>query len=561
MRSALIRDAHRQWRAPALAAVVLCVMLIAGGDLAVQDASAAKKRKPAAAQCPAGTTPIVTKRGRKAVLKRDRRGRLRCRDVKRSSLRRPAKTPTMQIGQVADVLDSVADINPKAFTRLERALGRRRADHLMKIALTAWRKTAGAAGAASETETFSAGGADGKATFNLEKVEGDRSGFRATASAEMKATREDVMKFGSELKDKLPADVTGARAKVDVSFEDLAASCPNEKGAVPGKLRGKGTITVTVERSGGPPIDVKLSADVNTTYTAEVGADGKVSSINDVDVQTTFQTGGSGKSTETYRGRVSGSGFGTDGILDAPSGGTGAAIERDVGHLDPNSGGVFGPHGSWRYGRGFPTSDLRTVDNVKAMAATSIATNVLTLAALEYLRKVTLERIEKSPCGYTVEVDIASRTVTAAYEAVGTLKFSVVTRAVPGSATRWTGTAPALFADLSFTAKSECVMHTPVNTAGTFTVDLERLPSGNLKVTWSAFPETSASIDCPPDGSDPPYDPPPIPGMTGPSLLGVTPTTFELPASGGAQVISGGIDAGGGDGFFDSGSLLVSPKS
>ena len=402
-------------RALALAAVVLCVMLIAGGDVAVQEASAAKKRKPAAAQCPPGTTPIVTKRGRKAVLKRDRRGRLRCRDVKRSNLRRPAQTPTKQIGQVADVLDSVADINPKAFTRLERALGRRRADRLMKVALRAWRPTAGAA---TETQTFSAGGADGKATFNLEKVEGDRSGFRATASAEMKVTREDVVKFGSELKDKLPADVTGARAKVDVSFEDVAATCPNQKGAVPGKLRGKGSITVTVERSGGPAIEVKLSADVNTTYTAEVGADGKVSAINDVDVQTTFQTGGSGNSTETYRGRISGSGFGTDGILDAPAGRTGAALDRDVGHLDPNSGGVFGPHGSWRYGRGFPISDLRTVDNVKAMAATSIATNVLTLASLEYLRKVTLDRIEKSPCGYTVFVEINSRTNTAALSVV-----------------------------------------------------------------------------------------------------------------------------------------------
>ena len=194
------------------------------------------------------------------------------------------------------------------------------------------------------------------------------------------------------------------------------------------------------------------------------------------------------------------------------------------------------------------------------MAATSIATNVLTLAALEYLRKVTLDRIEKSPCGYTVFVDLASRTVTASYQSFGTLKFSVLTRAVPGSTTRWRGTAPALFGDLSFTAKSECVMHTPVNTAGTFSVDLERLPSGNLKVTWSADPSSSASIDCPPDDSDPPYDPPPIPGMTGPSLLGVTPTTYELPASGGLQVIGGGIDAGGGDGFFDSGSLLVSPN-
>ena len=538
-----------------LAAAALCVTLVAGGDFAVQDASAAKKkRKPAAAQCPPGTAPIVTKRGRKAVLKRNRRGRLVCKEVKRSNLRAPSKSPALQIGQVADVLDSAASINPKAFTKLERALGRRRADRLMNVALSAWRKTAGAA---SETQTFSQGGAGGKVSFNVEAVEGDRSGFKATASAEMKVSREDVVKYAG---DKLPADVTGARAKVDVSFEDVAATCPDEKGAVPGKLRGKGDITVTVERSDGPDIEVKLSADVDTTYTAEVGADGKVSSINNVDVKTTFQTGGTGNSTETYRGRISGSGFGTKGILDAPTGGAGAALERDVGHLDPNSGGVFGPHGSWRYGRGFPISDLRTVDNVKAMAATSIATNVLTLAALEYLRKVTLDRIEKSPCGFTVYVEINSRTITAAYQSFGALKFSVPTRAVQGSTTRWKGTAPAQYADLTFTALSECAMHTPVNTAGTFTVEIERLPSGNLQVTWSAFPETSASIDCPPDDSDPPYDPPPVPGMVGPSLLGVTPTTFELPASGGLQPISGGIDAGGGDGMFDSGSLLVSPQ-
>ena len=547
---------RRNLQARHLAAAVLCAALVAGSAVAVPDASAAPKRKPAAAACPAGTTPIVTKRGGKPVLKRNRRGRLRCRAVKRSNLRAPAKTPTRQIGQVADVLDSVADIDPKAFKRLDGAIGRRRADRLLRLGLMAWRRTAGAA--AAETKTFSSGGAEGKATFGLEKVEGDRSGFRATASAEMKVTRADIAKFSDDLKDKLPADVTGAGAKVDVSFEDVAATCPTDKGAVPGKLRGKGTITVTVERSGGPPIEVKLSADVNTTYTAEVGADGQVSAINGVEVQTTFQIGGSGKSTETYRGRIVGTGFGKDGILGAPAGKSGAAIERDVGHMDADSGGVFGPHGSWRYGRGFPVGDLRTLDNVKAMAATSIATQVLTLASLEYLRKVTLDRIEKSQCGYHVLVEINSRMVAATHQAFGALRFSLVARPVAGSATRWTGTAPALFTDLAFTAKSECLLHTPVNTAGTFQIDLELLPSGNLRVTWSADPSSSASIDCPPDSSEPPYDPPPIPGMPGPSLLGVTPTTFELPGSGGLQVIGGGIDAGGGEGFFDSGSLLVS---
>jgi hypothetical protein len=315
---------------------------------------------------------------------------------------------------------------------------------------------------------------------------------------------------------------------------------------------------VTAERRGGPPITFELSADVNTTYTAKMGSDGKVSAIDGVEVQTAFQTGGSGNATETYRGRVPGTGFGTEGIIGAPAGTAGARLERDFSHIDPDSGGVFGPHGSWRYGRGFPISDLRTVDNIKAMAATNIATQLLTVAALEYLRDVTIDRIEKSPCGYFVLVELTSRTVTASYDAFGKLRFPVTARAVAGSANRWRGTAPALFTDLSFTAKSECAMHTYVNTPGTFTIDIELLPSGNISVTWSANPSATASIDCPPDDSDPPHDPPPIPGMQGPSLVGATPMTYELPANGGVQAIAGGVDGGGGDGIFPSGTLLVS---
>jgi hypothetical protein len=543
-------------RSASIAILALLVAAPAAGAASVDDVSAAKKRRPSAKACPAGSTPIVTKRGRKAVLKRDRRGRLRCRAVRRSAVRAPAKSPTRQIGQVADVLDSVADIDPKSFRRIERKIGKRRSDRLLKLALTAWRRTAGAA--TNESKTFSAGGAEGTASFGVDAVEGDRSGFRANASAELNVSRDAIAKFSTDLGDKLPPDVTGATAKVDVSFEDVAKTCPNAKGAVPGKLRGKGSITVKVERQGGPPIEVRLSADVNTTYTAQVGADGKVSEINGVEVQTTFQTGGSGSPTETYRGRVVGSGFGRKGFIDAPPGQGTAAIERDWSHIDPDSGGVFGPHGSWRYGRGFPISDLRTVDNVKAMAATNIASQVLTLAAVEYLRKVTLDRIEKSPCGYHVLVDISSDVESATHHAAGKLYFSVVARAVPGSTTRWTGSAPATYTNVSFTSKTECAYHTIVNNPGIFKVDLELLPSGKLRVTWSADPSASASVDCPPDSSEPPYDPPPIPGMPGPSLVGVTPTSFELPASGGLQRIGGGVDAGGGEGFFNSGSLLVS---
>jgi hypothetical protein len=381
-------------RAAPIVILALLVAVPAAGAVPMDDVSAAaKKRRPTAKSCPAGSTPIVVKRGRKVVLKRDRRGRLRCKAVKRSLLRAPARSPSLQVGKVTDMLDTVADIDPSAFRRIDRKIGKRRSDRLLKVALTAWRKTAGAA--ANETKTFSEGGADGSASFGVEKVEGERSGFKANASAELKIGRDAIQKYGAG---KLPPDVTGAAAKVDVSFEDVAKTCPTAKGAVPGKLRGKGSITVRVERTDGPPIEVRLSAEVDTTYTAKVEPDGKVGEIDDVEVGTTFQTGGSGNSTETYRGRILGSGFGRKGFLDAPPGQGTAAVERDWGHIDANAGGVFGPHGSWRYGRGFPISDLRTVDNIKAMAATNIASQILTVAALEYLRQVTLDRIENGPC-------------------------------------------------------------------------------------------------------------------------------------------------------------------
>jgi hypothetical protein len=546
-------------------ATLTTAVLLAGPAVAcaaAEEATPAKKKKPAAT-CPAGTTPLLTQRGRKPVLKRDRRGRVRCSAVKRTAVRAPAASPALQVGQVADVLGSVGDINPKAFKRLTRAIGKRRADRLLEVGLLAWRETAGAARARAhlsenETKSFGYGGADGSVTFGLERVEGEQTGFRANASAEMKVKRADLEKFSSELKDKLPADVTGAGAKVDVSFEDVAKTCPDDKGAVQGKLHGKGSITVTVERSGGaPPVEVTLNADVTTNYTAQVGADGKVSAINGVDVQTAFQTGGTGSSTETYRGRVAGSGFGREGFLSSPPGTGEAALQRDVSHIDANTGGVFGPHGSWRYGGPFPISDLRTIDNVKAMAASSIATQLLTLASLEYLRKVTLDRIENGSCGYFVLVDLSSRAMSAGYQAFGKLYFSFTARPVPGEANHWRGSAPAQFTDVTFTSHDECAYHSIVNNPGTFTVDIKLLPSGSTEVTWSADPSATASVDCPPDNSDPPYDPPPVAGMQGPSLVGATPTTFELPPDG-VQVIGGGVDAGGGDGLSDSGSLLIS---
>ena len=93
---------------------------------------------------------------------------------------------------------------------------------------------------------------------------------------------------------------------------------------------------------------------------------------------------------------------------------------------------------------------------------------------------------------------------------------------------------------------------------GSLTVELALTPAGALHVSWgpdAGGGMASASIDCPPEG-DPPYDPPPIAGQPGPSLVGIAPMAFDLPAEGGAQRVSGGVQSGA-DGFFNEGTLTI----
>jgi hypothetical protein len=97
-------------------------------------------------------------------------------------------------------------------------------------------------------------------------------------------------------------------------------------------MKARGTVKVTVERDGKPPLVVEQSVEVEATYTAR--ADGTI----DVEVKTAFQSGGSGVPTQTYRGRRLGTGFGREAILDASD--VHGALQRDVGHFDDAAGGV-----------------------------------------------------------------------------------------------------------------------------------------------------------------------------------------------------------------------------
>ncbi len=521
--------------------------------------SAAAAGKPAATKkrCPSSTTPVVRKRGKRAVPKRDRRGRLRCKAVKVGTPPAPSATPIGQAGNVADALRSVAAINPRATAKLERAMGRRRARRMLDVTVDGWQKAASAARTAqaadTETTTFTPSeGVKGTLTTGTQEMSGGPdSGFTATASATVVASRDGVADLVPGLKDKLPSDFKSVTGELDAKFEDKVAACPDGKGERKGGVKATGKVKITVERDGKPPVVIEQEVDVEMTYTSRSGQAGTPDTINDVDIRTTFRSSGSGVPTQTYRGRRLGSGFGREAILDGGKDNVESGVRRDIGHFDAAAGGVFGPKGGWNFVRGVSVSDLRSVQNMEAMVATIINTNVLSLAALEYLRKVALPRAEKEECGFTVSLNVNGRGVYATHDASGQMSVTVTTTQVGDGA--WHGEAPAAWTGLSFRPKNECALVSPMS-GGTFLVDLVLTEAGMLNVQWHVDRSiATASVDCPPSGE---FDPPPIPGLPGPGLPGAGAPSFELPAAGGSPALTGGVQDGG-EGFFNDGVLTV----
>jgi hypothetical protein len=533
--------------------LLLPILLVALVAIPAAAPATAAPAKPGATKkrCPSGTTPVVRKKGKRAVPKRDRKGRLRCKAIKVGKPPAPAATPAGQAGNVADALHGALAINPRAAAKLERTLGKRRARRMIAVTLDGWQKAAVTARASQDTDTTTfapSKGVTGTLTIGTQESSGSDSGFTATVNAQVDATREGIGDLAPGLKDKLPSDVKRVKGEVDVKFEDAIAACPSDKGEREGKVKANGKVKITVERDGKPPIETEFEVSVETGYTSR--ADGTI----DVETSTSFRTSETGSATRTYRGRRLGNGFGRESIIDGGAGNVESGVQRDVGHFDSAAGGVFGPKGGWNYARGIGVSDLRSIENVNAMVTTAVNTDLLTLAALEYVRKKALPRAEEEECGYTVALNIDGRGVFATHDASGQLAVTAPATQVGDGA--WTAQAPAAWTGLTFTTKGDCAYVSPVSPAGTLTVELDRTDAGRLAVTWRTDPSillATASVDCPPSGD---IDPPPISGQPGPGLPGITPLSFELPLEGGSQAVTGGV-VHEGDGWYNDGVLTV----
>jgi hypothetical protein len=649
--------AHPVRRLPLAGLVLLLVLALAPGS-----ASASKKRA-TRKSCPPGLLPVLQGKGKKAKLVRDRKGRLKCTVPARPSARalpRPAAaTSTAQLGVVADELESVLTVQPDALKAVERKVGAKRAAKMLSIALDSWRGRAVAAATAraprahtaeTKTETYTpVAGAEVKFAGEFTQVDdGATAGYRGKASVEGDFTREGLQAIADKADVKLPPGIDKGTFKLELEFADLPRVCPDANGKVKGTLKAGGRITLAVGAA-----SVTLAATIEVSYTLQVGEDARWKTIEDVDVRTELSIGGTGRSTETWRGRRVGSGFGAEGILDSSD--AAAAFVRDWGHIDPDQGGVFGPRGGVNLATGKGTLlDVHSIDNFKKMMATNYATQLITLAAVEYVRKVAADRVQKvwydqekcltldaaaakdrlragatttvtarnakaangtpvstsltatgvasltpgsaqmpasaskdftltappttpatsswkvvalSRAGkktvsgdlgeeqgpYTVTVNDRETGRFATHDATGDLTGTLAPSAVDGSTPqRWTASGPVTWSNLTATSKTDCSYVDPVS-GGAWTATITDAGNGRIQVALDFTADTKVlwTVVC--EGGS-------VPGQAGVTPLGMAPRSFELPAEGGVQPLSGSVESGG-DGFFTNGTLTVTPTN
>lgn len=652
----------RRRLAAAMRIGVVVLLILACGLAGAVPVAATARKAPDRASCRPGQLPLLTGSGRKTKVVRDRRGRPRCARPKRPSLRALPRasgpTPSAQLGVIADHLQAVTTVQPDALKPVVRKIGPGRTQALLAIALRSWRARAVAAvrpphAQAADTRSDRYTPVDGgEVTFSGDFqtiADGQANGFSGKATVEGAFDRRALDELAKKADATLPEGVGDSRFTLALDFADRVAGCPDAAGKVQGSLRAGGRITL---RAGGA--SVTLAARIEVDYRLQVGDDARWKTIDAVDVRTELSVGGTGRSTETWRGRRVGNGFGTDAIFGGTDGK--AAILRDLRNLDPDQGGVFGPRGGVNFATGKGTLlDVRSIDNLKKMIATDVATQLITLAAVEYVRKVAAERAQKHwyddeaclkldasaakaklrpgqtttvtarnaraadgqpvsanltatgvqalepaaaplPAGsskdfiltapptsparsswriqalsragkktvtgdladevpaYVVTLNDAETASFATHDASATLGGTLTLQPVTGSTPqRWTDLAPVTWSAITATAKIDCSYVDPT-AAGTWSVTITDVGGDRIRVELGFSSETTVSFTvlCP--------DAPPIHGQPGPRPVGLGPLSFELPAGGGVQPLSGSV-AQGADGFFSNGTLTVTPAA
>jgi hypothetical protein len=161
---------------------------------------------------------------------------------------------------------------------------------------------------------------------------------------------------------------------------------------------------------------------------------------------------------------------------------------------------------------------------------------------------------------FEVTLDVNGEGRFATHSGTGAIHTTLRARRTEPGREVWRATGPLRWAGVGFATKiGECPLIDYVIPTINWSVTILDAGGGQLQVTWTRDGNegATASVDCRPGGPGEP-DPPPIPGMPGVALLITGPEAFNVPYAGGVQAVSG-VVSDGSDGFFNSGSITVTP--
>jgi hypothetical protein len=175
---------------------------------------------------------------------------------------------------------------------------------------------------------------------------------------------------------------------------------------------------------------------------------------------------------------------------------------------------------------------------------------------LETLGKQIADDLCKLSDVYEVTLNVAGEGRFATHSSTGAINLTLRARRGGPGQKLWQAAGPLQWTGVTFASNiPECPMIDYVAPAIDWSVTITDAGDGQLQVTWTRNGNemATASVDC---SGDP--DPPPIPGQAGLALLNTGPDSFLVPYAGGTQALSGSV-ASGADGFFNTGSIKVTP--
>jgi hypothetical protein len=236
---------------------------------------------------------------------------------------------------------------------------------------------------------------------------------------------------------------------------------------------------------------------------------------------------------------------------------TGKTVESDL-TLQPSGGATVTPQKTSTTPANPAKVKVKMPAKGKGSRARAAATASVAITGLSELGRAR-GRVgsDEIPEAYDVRIQIQGQGRFATHDASGTLDVTVLAPR-QGEEARWTGTAQAAWTDVGAASKTDCSYGSPVS-GGPIEVTVTLAGDDAVSVTWGPQGDgngllATLTATCPADPR-----PAVIAGQAAVGLVGISEGPFRLPLGGGSQALSGGVTTGS-DGFFNTGTLTLTPR-